>query len=222
MSDPKYSNTKVNKPWGSEYLIYENSEVALWLLIINKGENTSLHCHPSKKTGLLLLSGQADVDLGFYNTKRLSAPSKVMIRPGLFHSTKALSDDGIIVIELETPVDKEDLVRYKDEYGRQEKPYEGKEAMTLLDSKDIIFDNPKFGKSYNYKFNESFVSLHRFNNLDDILSLPEDTIIAVIEGGMVSKNGSYVLSAGDIVHTETVKKLAEVFSIKSHLSILKT
>ena len=47
-----------------------------------------------------------------------------MIRTGLFHSTKAISKKGVFALEFETPVNKNDLVRYKDDYGRQSKPYE--------------------------------------------------------------------------------------------------
>ena len=49
------------KPWGHEYLIYENQDVAIWHLFINKWERTSLHCHPNKKTGLIVLQGGAKV-----------------------------------------------------------------------------------------------------------------------------------------------------------------
>ena len=60
-----------------------------------------------------------------FTKKILKAPDKLMIRPGLFHSTKSLSKDSI-VLEIETPINKNDLVRYKDNYGRENKPYEGK------------------------------------------------------------------------------------------------
>ena len=35
--------------------------------------------------------------VGFYEKKILKAPDKLMIRPGLFHSTKSLSREGSIV-----------------------------------------------------------------------------------------------------------------------------
>ena len=31
-----------------------------------------------------------------------------------------------IILEIETPINKDDLVRFKDEYGRENKPYERK------------------------------------------------------------------------------------------------
>ena len=37
-----------------------------------------------------------------------------------------LFKNGLTALEFETPVDKNDLVRFKDKYGRQEKSYEGK------------------------------------------------------------------------------------------------
>ena len=43
-----------------------------------------------------------------------------MIARGLFHSIKSLSRDGLLALEFETPVDKKDLVRFKDPYGRQQ------------------------------------------------------------------------------------------------------
>ena len=50
-----YDNTIVKKPWGYEYLVYENDEVGLWFLYIAKDQQTSMHCHPNKTTGLILL-----------------------------------------------------------------------------------------------------------------------------------------------------------------------
>ena len=220
MEKVDYSNTKVKKPWGSEYLIYQNPNVAIWLLNILKGQNTSLHCHPKKKTGLVLLTGKASVKLGFYDKKVLESPAKVMIRPGLFHSTKALSKDSIYLLELETPVDKEDLVRYKDEYGREEKPYEGQDSMVKLNKNDTIFGEPELGKSLEYYFNSTKVTIEIHVNTASIINRSKDTIIAIIDGGMVSKNGSFVLCPGDIIYPETINRLAEVFSIKSHLTIL--
>ncbi len=42
-----------------EYLVFQNESVAVWLLHIKGGAATSLHCHPKKKTGIILLSGEA-------------------------------------------------------------------------------------------------------------------------------------------------------------------
>ena len=51
----------IDKPWGYEYLVYENQHVALWLLHIAQGQQTSMHCHPTKTTGLVLVQGEAEL-----------------------------------------------------------------------------------------------------------------------------------------------------------------
>mgnify|MGYP003688721445 CR=1 FL=1 len=123
----EYKNVIVNKPWGYEYLAYENEHVGLWFLHIDKEHQTSLHCHPKKDTGLIVLDGVVDVSF-LNNINRLVAGRKIMIRKGLFHSTKALSENGANIFEIETPKIKHDLVRLEDKYGRKAKPYEGKSS----------------------------------------------------------------------------------------------
>ena len=147
MDNRKYNNV-VKKPWGYEYLAYENKDVALWFLYIKPTHATSLHCHPNKTTGLILLDGKAEVS--FLNSSSILNPTnKVMIRKGLFHSTKAISEKGAFVFEIETPVDKQDLVRFKDNYGREGKPYED-ETFEMPKAEDClwIFD-PKLNFTFN-------------------------------------------------------------------------
>jgi len=43
----QYESTVVKKPWGYEYLVYQNDKAALWFLHINKDQQTSMHCHPN-------------------------------------------------------------------------------------------------------------------------------------------------------------------------------
>ena len=81
-------NFLVKKPWGEEYIICKTKKAATWHLKINSRKKTSLHCHPNKKTGFILLDGKVEVMIGFYEKRILKAPDKLMIRPGLFHSTK--------------------------------------------------------------------------------------------------------------------------------------
>ena len=57
----KYQDLIVEKPWGYEYLAYENKDVALWALYISYDQETSLHCHPNKDTGLIVLDGSVNV-----------------------------------------------------------------------------------------------------------------------------------------------------------------
>lgn len=214
-----YHNKIVKKPWGEEYLIFQNDVVAIWLLNIESGKNTSLHCHPTKKTGLILLDGKIEVDLGFYEKRILKAPDKVMIRPGLFHSTKAVASK-ITMLEIETPIDKSDLVRFKDEYGRAEKPYEGSGYISELNKDAIIFNQPAEHKIKKYIFNRSIVTIERHLNTSMLINRSLDTIFTILNGGLISKSKKIVLSPGDVVRTETIIKLAEVFNTANFIDIL--
>ena len=91
--DSLYDNRLVKKPWGYEYVVYRNkNNLSVTLLKINYKQTTSLHCHPQKKSGFILLNGKALFQLGLRkkNTEVHLSPSKRMIARGLFHSIKCL------------------------------------------------------------------------------------------------------------------------------------
>ena len=216
----KTDNLVVQKPWGSEYIVCQNKTSATWLLNLEYNKKTSLHCHPKKKTGFILLDGKVEVMLGFYERKILNSPSKLTIRPGLFHSTKALSKNGATILEIETPIDKHDLVRFKDDYGRENTPYEGIKKMTKKTKRDFIFEIPKKTGVNNYKFKDLKISLETHITTSELIKRPKNTIFAILDGGLVDQKKRYVLSPGDIVQTETIAKLSKVFKINKKMSIL--
>ena len=213
-------NQKVIKPWGSEYKIYSNSISSTKLLRINSDKSTSLHCHPIKKTGFVLIKGEVEVDLGFYNSKKLSPVSRLMIRPGLFHCTKNLNKETATILEIETPIDKDDLVRFKDNYGRENQPYEDKKSMVELGKNDPLFDEPKQNSVNEYTVDGINIKINKTNNVNQLLKLENNSIIAVLDGGFASDDNQLVLSPGDIVGLETIKKLGEVFKIQKYITYL--
>jgi len=77
----------VNKPWGYEYLMFQNPNISIWMLYIKKGYSTSMHCHPKKKTSLLLILGQA-----VCSTLKENFPLKekegLILEKGVFHTTE--------------------------------------------------------------------------------------------------------------------------------------
>ena len=213
-------NQKVIKPWGSEYKIYSNLVSSTKLLRINPGKSTSLHCHPIKKTGFVLIKGSVDVDLGFYNTKKLTPISRLMIRPGLFHCTKNLDKYSATILEIETPINKDDLVRFKDDYGRENKPYEDKKSMIKLDENDPLLDEPKLNSVNEYSVDGIKIKINKTNDVNQLLKLKSNNIVAVLDGGFESEDNQLVLSPGDIVGLETIKKLAEAFKIQKYITYL--
>lgn len=204
-------NNIVKKPWGYEYLMYENDRVALWFLYIKNGERTSMHCHPNKTTGLVLLDGKAEVS--FLSNKNVLNPlSKIMIRKGLFHSTQAISEEGAFVLEIETPVDKQDLVRFQDSYGREGKPYEDStfEYPKLNDC--VWISEPKKDESVEYKVGNSILKIHNISNADFFSGFEEEKNIMFLKGGLLTDYNINVAAAGDVVNTSVLKKLVKVFS----------
>lgn len=206
-----YNDIVVKKPWGYEYLIYESADVALWFLHIEKNKATSLHCHPMKTTGLILLEGEAEI--GFIaDSKVIKAPSKQMIRRGLFHSTKALSENGVIVLEIETPNDKQDLVRLVDNYGRSKEGYETQNEWKSKTSAHIWIENPTQGTTKKYNLNNTNILVSHISSLPEIDQFLDDEIVMFLNGGIgkeVSGRKHLATVPGDIGIGSVIKKVAE-------------
>ena len=219
-----YDDKVVYKPWGHEHIIYKNrKDLSVTLLKINYNKKTSLHCHPNKKTGFIVIDGRALIQLGLWKTtaKYYRAPSKLMIRTGLFHSIKSVSKNGLYALEFETPFNKKDLVRFKDDYGRQSKPYEGKNFTKKINSDFIKFTKPKLGKNQLFKIKKTNISLEIHKNFKNLINKKNSTIFAIIDGNVVDKHKRRVLSYGDIIRTGTLKKLSEVFKIRKYLTVIR-
>tara|TARA_B100000579_G_scaffold386721_1_gene358627 strand:- start:1752 stop:2459 length:708 start_codon:yes stop_codon:yes gene_type:complete len=219
-----YDNKIVFKPWGYEYVVYRNANhLCVTLLNIKHNKSTSLHCHPSKKSGFILLGGKALFQLGLRekNTELHTSPSKRMIARGLFHSIKSVSKNGLLALEFETPVNKNDLVRFKDSYGREKKSYEGKKSTKFIDSKFIKFKTPKLGKKQIYKIGNVIVALEVHKNFVKLLKNKNSTIFAILDGSISDNKGRNVLSYGDIIKTDDLRILSKLFKIKKKLSVVR-
>ena len=130
-----FENLIVKKPWGHEYLFFSSPEVSVWILKIFKNHKTSMHCHTNKKTSLILVEGTAN--LYSLNGKiKIESGNVVAIDKGAFHRTSAEFDQDITVIEIETPTNKYDIVRYKDDYQRSSSGYETKNFYSKAEKKD--------------------------------------------------------------------------------------
>ena len=222
--DKFYEKKVVKKPWGYEYVVYrKGKDLSVTLLKINYKKKTSLHCHPNKKSGFILIGGKAEFQLGLWKKRSEvhSSPSKRMIARGLFHQIKSISKDGLLALEFETPSDKKDLVRFKDSYGRQDKPYEGKKHTKNIGSNFIKFKKSKIGLKQNFIIGKTKLFIETHKNFKSILKNKQNTIFAILDGSIVDKNKRKVISHGDIIKTNDLKTLAKVFKIHKNLSVLK-
>ena len=153
---PNYNNSIVIKPWGEEYVIFRNKKkISITYLKIKKGQSTSLHCHPKKKTGFLILSGKAEVQLGIYkkNTFTYKPMSILVLRAGLFHKIKASKYQDLYALEIENPYIKKDLVRMEDVYGRKNKDYESLSKTKKITKKNTVFKLPTLNHKHIYNLN---------------------------------------------------------------------
>lgn len=211
-----YRDTIVKKPWGYEYLLFENDFVAIWILQIVRRRKTSMHCHPSKKTGLVLLSGNATcyhldgkITIGPLDT--------IMIEEGAFHCTEASShlpitpqsEDGIWVMEIESPPKKTDLVRLKDEYGRQGTPYEGADSMIFKSKARLKFKAPNSEEVVSKTFLDCVLTVRK-GPFEKGKNYPDqDAIICVIAADPSLKSKNPYLTAGEFFRFEDFCKNTE-------------
>ena len=208
-----YKNVVVKKPWGYEYLAYENEFVGLWFLKINYKQSTSFHCHPLKTSGLFVIDGRAEVSF-FDNKYVVEAGQKMMIRKGLFHSTKSLSENGSFIFEIETPKDKLDLVRLNDLYGRTAKPYEGKSEEIKKDKNCIWIKEPKKGAKDIYDFNNFKIKVENIIDINEFKKKSDNENLIFLRGGILCKDHN-ITQPGDIVSISTIRKLIKTFETLS-------
>jgi len=183
-----YDNTIVKKPWGYEYLVYENDDIGIWLLNIKKDQSTSLHCHPKKNTGLIVLDGIAEVtclpSVIPSGKKIIRGLDKTALRRGLFHSTKALSD-SLLLLEVETPKDKHDLVRLSDNYGRELKSYEDESFEIPKKSDCLWIKEPKPNEVNTYSFGNCTLTAEAISDIEIVNSKLDTDLLVFLKGGLV-------------------------------------
>lgn len=202
------SNIVIKKPWGYEYVIYQNPQVAVKLLNIKEGEQTSLHCHPNKSTGLVLVSGVIEINF-ISDSKILAYPAKQTIRRGLFHRTKALTD--AILLEVETPVDDDDLIRLTDTYGRERMGYENE----TISVENVISvqepDNSYLRQPKVYRIGKCKATVDYFGESALEMECLDDDILIFLQGGLVkviNNKRQYAIRAGDVGLAKVVKRVA--------------
>lgn len=218
-----HSSNIVKKPWGYEYLAYENENVGLWFLNIKKDQSTSMHCHPTKTTGLVILDGIAEVS--FLSDKRiLQGLDKVMIRRGLFHQTKALSD-SVLLLEIETPKDKHDLVRLSDKYGRESKPYEDDSFEYPKQSDCLWIEEPKTNQPITYQFGNCTLIVENINDITALNSKKDTDLLMFLKGGLlrnIDGRDHLVTIPGDVGFANIIKQVSSQLDGVAENTIIMT
>ena len=214
------SKITVKKPWGYEYLLSKTPLIEIWHLSLNYLKSTSTHCHPNKKTALIVLGGKARFST-LNESFELSSLDAVVINNGVFHSTQCLSKKGLKLIEIETPPMKHDLIRLKDNYGRAGKGYEGLDEMSISKNTYVKFNNHDLAikklcnKELCFSFSETKSDLIR-------QSFFKRSGLSVILSGFIKSNtGNLLYELGDIIPTNELNNPKLKFQNVSLLSISK-
>lgn len=194
-----YTNVVIKKPWGHEYLIYQNKDAAIWMLHMRQGFRTSTHCHPNKKTSLTVLGGEVmtrtlDAEFNIY------AGQGIIIEKGVFHSTEALNPEWSVVMEVETPTNKQDLVRLHDAYGRRGKRYEGQEHHSSFDSSLRHFHADAERYHCPKRFEDCELTIIKSTDdahcLRRVASSPGD-IVVLLQGSLHNSENKCIMETGD-------------------------
>jgi len=212
----EYTGLVIRKPWGHEYVAFHSEDIAVWILYIKQGFQTSLHCHPNKKSSLSVLKGSAEFKT-LSDTLEIHEGEGLLIEKGVFHSTKATSPGGIIIIETETPNNKTDLLRLEDTYGRKGKMYEGESHHASLEDEE--FSDLKEFLTVENRYNKEKdignckLTITRCTSEEEFYGCTQKNkdsdIIGVLSGKICDENGTCIYSLGDITKNSELKKITK-------------
>jgi len=109
----------VEKPWGSELWVAVTEEYCLKVIVLNKGQRSSLQYHERKREHIYIDQGLAKVEFsgpdGEMVTEIVGPGTILEHKPGDRHRIEALED--VRLFEVQTPF-LDDVVRVEDDYNR--------------------------------------------------------------------------------------------------------
>ena len=206
-----YFNKVNDKPWGKEYLAYQNEKIGIWILHVNQDQETSLHCHFKKDTILMPLYGCFKINL--YDSYRILNLFECLYVPlNTFHGIHSYKDNGIIMeIEIYTEnvnyTDKNDLLRIKDIYNRDKTNYE----TSVLEREPLQNEIMNFCYPNNYYINNTKISILKIDCLKEIKNNYDKVIL--LEGALYSN--SKRVTSGSIIDLNT-----EISFLTQYIEIL--
>ena len=207
-------NYYVPKPWGREYICWESEDCAIWVLEINENKSTSFHCHTEKNTGLVVLEGTVNLKLinSEYNFKALE---KINIFRGRFHQSTAVGGNAVM-IEVEAPVNKKDLIRWEDSNGRKNSLYE---------IEKVIFENTENIIQLGNK--EIHTKTQIYRNLTLNIYSPEEYNLSnkkhslyILLAGAIVENNERIVIPGDAMSKEVLTKILARFTLTKDALLL--
>lgn len=205
-----YFNKMYDKPWGKEYLAFQNSQIGIWILHVKRDQETSLHCHFKKDTLLMPLSGSFKINL-FHEYTLLNLLECLYIPKNTFHGIHAYAEDSILMeIEIYTEhiqyTDKNDLLRIKDIYNRDKNKYETSALERVPNENEIMH----FHDSAKYVLGNTEIVILKLNRLDESLFKYEKLFL--LEGCLYT-NGAKITAGSSIDLKNDISFLTESITV---------
>ena len=130
MISSEFDLTLVTKPWGFEFELFDNEAISIWCVSIGKehksgylfnSSSTSCHMHTQKTAKVLILDGAVEL---FVNNQPIivNTSSPFTIPPRTPHQLQAYHGNALL-LEVELPSNRGDIVRFSDSYGRSKSTY---------------------------------------------------------------------------------------------------
>ena len=208
-----YLNKVNDKPWGKEYLAYQNQHIGIWILHVNKNQETSLHCHFKKDTILMPICGTFKINL-FQQFSILNIFESIYVPRNTFHGIHSYIDNGILMeIEIYTEnisyTDKNDLLRIKDMYNRDKTSYE----KSVVEREPYMNEIMLFNKRAEYNIdNNTNIKILNFG-ANDVMSL--DANKHILLEGAIFMNGNRLGPGSFIEPTHNMSILTNNISVLS-------
>ena len=114
-------NKKIYRPWGNYLTIEESSNWKVKVIEVKPGASLSLQLHEKRAEHWVVVEGIAEVEIG-KEIFLLKANQSCYVPLGHKHRLKNPSSEKLIIIEVQsgTYLGEDDIVRFKDNYGRIE------------------------------------------------------------------------------------------------------
>jgi mannose-6-phosphate isomerase-like protein (cupin superfamily) len=205
-----YRNLVVRKPWGFEFVCSEFPNISILILHIKNGEETSMHVHTEKDTPMILAQGKLKVKT-LDNEYNVNVGEIIIINRKIYHQLCSYSDDTILIeFEMFNP-NKNDLIRYKDKYGRKNLSYESKTNI-LIDANNHCNDYFEYYDDTDNNVTKTFLSSRIEFKRDHFDQSIKDNTIIVILKGCINVEGIYLSHCSIIKGKELVNKSILILS----------
>jgi acetolactate synthase-1/2/3 large subunit len=212
-----YSKLVVRKPWGYEYLTFQSKKVAVWILCLKKGQQTSMHAHPKKKTSLVVLEGEVTCK-SFDQAVKKNAGDAVIINRKVFHQTVNNSKKDAIIMEIETPNDKGDLIRLFDKYGRAGTGYEkaDKFDVNLTNYNYMTLKSQNVFYNFTKKYGDTSIIFKKIDSkksFDKLIQDHKNSLITILDGKIRIDNKEFNICDTFFLRTNKIFELKSKYCL---------